>query len=353
MGIVYAAQHLGTRRDVVLKVLRPQLVRDARLVDAFLKEADTVARLGHENIIDIYYGGRASDGLVFLAMERLEGRDLATVVREEGPLPWSRARGILLQVTSALGAVHEAGVVHGDIKPANIFLCARDDQRDFIKLLDFGAATFIKSMDVRDGTRLVMLTPEYAAPEHAGGRSPDVRSDVYSLGGVMYNVLTGSPPFGTGTAQEVMARHALEPLEPLGSRRPDLSITAAVETIVAKAMAKLPEDRYASMSEMADAFGKARFTTHVTPPPGAGSFFMEDPIVRQGQRRKVVAAAAIVLGFLLVVWSMVGLGRYLSSQVRAPRAGSSNAVSGDARPVVAPSGVRVKAREMDRRQRDK
>src|SRR5215471_4632505 len=134
VGGVYYAEHLLVNRKVALKVLQPDVARPA-MIDLFLEEARTVARIGHENVIDIFYGGRSPDGFVFLAMEYLEGVDLGEVLRREGTLRWDRARKILLQIAGALGAVHQHGIVHRDVKPDNVFLIERGGKSDFVKVL--------------------------------------------------------------------------------------------------------------------------------------------------------------------------------------------------------------------------
>src|SRR4051812_1988977 len=131
VGGVYFAEHLLVNRKIALKVLLPDLSRP-QLVDRFLEEARTVARIGHENVIDIFYGGRSPDGFVFLAMEYLDGTDLAEALAK-GPMPWERTRAILLQIAAALGAVHQHGIIHRDIKPGNVFLIQRNGNHDFVK----------------------------------------------------------------------------------------------------------------------------------------------------------------------------------------------------------------------------
>jgi serine/threonine protein kinase len=257
MGSVYVADHLLVNRKVALKVLLPD-VASPEVIDMFLEEARTVARIGHENVIDIFYGGRSPDGFVFLAMEQLEGVDLAAVLRAEGTLPWDRARKILLQMAGALGAVHRHGIVHRDIKPENVFLIHRGTEKEFVKLLDFGVAKVAAGggKDTAQGT--VTGTPEYMAPEQGQAGTIDQRSDIYALGCVMYHMLTGGPPFAGGTIVQIITRHLTETPMPPSLRRPDLTISAEMDAVVMRALEKDPARRYQDMAAFAAAIEQCR-----------------------------------------------------------------------------------------------
>jgi len=258
VGSVYFADHLLVNRKVALKVLLPDVSRP-KMVDLFLEEARTVARIGHENVIDIFYGGRSPDGFVFLAMEYLEGVDLARVVHEQGAMPWDRARGILLQVAHALGAVHQHGIIHRDVKPGNVFLIDRDGRHDFVKVLDFGVAKVVASTrETETGQGMVTGTPEYMAPEQALADRIDHRADIYSLGCVMYELVTGETPFTAGTILQMLAKHVNDVPEPPSARRPDLDISAEIDAIVMRALEKDPDRRWPDMAAFADALDRCR-----------------------------------------------------------------------------------------------
>ena len=309
IGRVYLAEHIGTNREVALKVLLPEFAGNLQLVDTFLDEARTVSRLGHENIIDIYYGGRSSEGYAFLVMEHLKGLDLADTLNETGPLPWDRCRPILVQIAGALSTVHEHGVLHGDIKPANLFLVNDGKRRDFIKVLDFGVAKALGlGRDRPPDDRVPILgTPQYIAPEQVLARSTvDARADLYSLGVVMYQMLTGTVPFTAETPLAIISKHAYEAPVPPRTLRPDLEIPPSVEAVVLRALAKEPDRRWRDMKEMGEAIGRARLGAlppPSTPPPSSRSeqFKMNDPVVLRTRRRRqrvivgVVAAAALAL----------------------------------------------------------
>jgi hypothetical protein len=258
IGGVYYAEHLLVNRKVALKVLLPDAT-SPEMVDLFLEEARTVARIGHENVIDIFYGGRSPDGFVFLAMEYLEGVDLGHVLRTEGSLRWDRARKILLQITGALGAVHQHGIVHRDIKPENVFLIERGGQRDFVKLLDFGVAKVAVGSAIRDTDQgRVSGTPEYMAPEQAQAGRVDKRADVYALGCVMYHMITGAPPFRAPSILQVLGKHVGEaPMLP-SLRRPDLTISAEMDALVMRALEKDPAARWPDMAALGAAIESCR-----------------------------------------------------------------------------------------------
>jgi serine/threonine-protein kinase len=258
VGGVYFAEHLLVNRKVALKVLLPDAARP-RMVDLFLEEARTVARIGHENVIDIFYGGRSPDGFVFLAMEYLEGVDLAHVVRAQGALPWDRARNILLQIAAALGAVHQHGIVHRDVKPENVFLVEREGRSDFVKVLDFGVAKVVAGAgEAQTGQGTVSGTPEYMAPEQALAEKVDQRADIYSLGCVMYEMVTGEPPFRAASILHLLSKHLQEKPTPPSLRRPDLEISAEMDAVVMRALEKDPERRWPDMAAFAEAIDRCR-----------------------------------------------------------------------------------------------
>jgi serine/threonine protein kinase len=304
IGRVYLAEHLGTQREVALKVLLPEFAGNLQLVDTFLEEARTVSRLGHENIIDIYYGGRSSEGYAFLVMEHLKGLDLADTLSQTGPMPWERCRRILLQIVSALETVHRHGVLHGDIKPANLFLVDDGGRRDFVKVLDFGVAKAVGLGRQRpaDDRVPILGTPQYIAPEQVLARSTvDARADLYSLGVVMYQMLTGTVPFTAETPLAIISKHAYEPPVPPRTLRPDLDIPQSVEAVVLRALEKEPDRRWKDMREMGDAISRTRLMRGPFDPPDPVSsrqFRMSDPAVLRGKRRRqrlmVVMGAALI-----------------------------------------------------------
>lgn len=251
MGAVYRAEQLTLGKPVAIKVLRPEYAHREIYVRRFLREARTASMIGHRNVVEVTDLGQADGGRVYLVMEYLQGEDLATLIRQRGRVGWARARRILLQTVRALKAAHAKGVIHRDIKPANIFL-AKDDDGDFVKVLDFGTAKVANPLtdpsDALTSSHQMIGTAMYMAPEQALGKTVDARSDVYSLGAVAYQLLTGRAPFAGTTALDVLMRRINQPPPRLRLLVPEL--TASVEHLVQRAMARDPEDRFGTMGEL-------------------------------------------------------------------------------------------------------
>lgn len=247
MGAVFEATQIALGRRVAVKVLNPQLARDRNHVERFRREAQAASNLRHRNIVDVIDFGEAGD-LVFYAMEYLEGEDLSALLARVGRMRWAEARPLLLQVVRALRAAHDKGVIHRDVKPANVFLIADDDGARQVKVLDFGIAKVLAVGDGQTLTRSDELfgSVKYMAPEQADGRSVDARTDVYAVGVLAYRMMTGQVPFEDDNAFRVLMRHQSEPPVPPRSRDPD--VPEAVEQLILRALAKAPEDRYPSMA---------------------------------------------------------------------------------------------------------
>jgi serine/threonine protein kinase len=261
MGAVYQAEHALIEKRVALKVLFQDLTRRPDLVMRFLQEAKSASRIRQENVIDISDFGQSADGLVYIAMEFLDGQDLGKTLRAEKSIPWLRTRPILMQITKALRAAHAQGIIHRDMKPENVYLVQREGKVDFVKVLDFGIAKVV-SADDNEGPRLTQTgmifgTPEYMSPEQAQGHPPDHRLDVYAVGCIMYHMLTGSVPFTADSFMGILTKHLLEPAVPPRKRRPDLDIPAEVEAICLRAMEKDREKRWPDMDAFYRALGAA------------------------------------------------------------------------------------------------
>jgi serine/threonine protein kinase len=258
MGSVYLAEHVVIEKKFALKVLAPELARRSDLVARFLQEARSASRIGHENVIDIMDFGQSPDGLVYIAMEFLDGKDLGEIVRSKGAMQWTEARDIVLQICRALRAAHDKGIVHRDMKPENIFLIQREGQPHFVKILDFGIAK-VMGLDP-NGPRLtrtgmIFGTPEYMAPEQAEGKDTDHRADIYAVGCIMYHLLTGQTPFVAESFMTMLTKHLMEEPVPPSARRPDLVITPEMDGLVLKALEKDREKRWQSMAELLEAVG--------------------------------------------------------------------------------------------------
>jgi serine/threonine-protein kinase len=255
MGAVYLAEHPQIGKKVALKVLHSEFSANAEVTKRFFNEARAVNDIGHPNIVDIIdYGviqaGPGREQLVYFIMEYLAGGTLSQLIRTEAPLPPERAFGIAMQVADALAASHRTGIVHRDLKPDNIILQTRGRDRDIVKLLDFGIAKLSGDMQGSSRTRtgIVMGTPAYMSPEQCEGRgNVDFRTDVYALGIVLYEMLTGRVPFIGEGYGEILVQHLTQrPVPPSQFRM----LPAHVEVVVLKALEKRMELRYPTMDEM-------------------------------------------------------------------------------------------------------
>ncbi|WP_123784131.1 serine/threonine-protein kinase [Corallococcus macrosporus] len=249
MGKVYRARQLSLDKVVVLKVLRHTLLSDERTVARFQREAKAASRLNHPNSISVLDFGQAEDGALYIAMEYVAGQDLHQILSREWPLNEGRVVRIVSQVLSALSDAHGAGVIHRDLKPENIMVEPRRNEPDFVKVLDFGIAKITDSTD--DGPALtragfVCGTPEYMSPEQARGSQLDHRSDLYAVGVILYQLMTGLLPFESDSAVGFATKHLTEEPPPPTRRRPDARISPAMERLILRALSKNPADRPAS-----------------------------------------------------------------------------------------------------------
>ena len=253
MGTVYEAQQIKLERLVALKVLLPEFAAKETAAKRFEREARAASSIDHRNVVKILDFGHLPTGELYYTMELLQGRDLSQLLRETGALPWSRAGWIILQVVRAFAAIHAQGIVHRDIKPANCFLLdpKAGDEPDYVKILDFGIANLQE-----EGTKVTALTGAsdiigsvlYMAPEQITADHVDARTDIYSLGVMMYELLTGQVPFRESNMMKVMMAHQQQAPRPPHELAPDLPVE--VEQVILRALAKAPDDRFQSMAEI-------------------------------------------------------------------------------------------------------
>ena len=254
MGRVYRAEQSPLGRVCALKVVNGTLAgADPEYERRFKLEASTAAKLTHPNTVTVFDYGKTGDGIFFMAMELLEGRTLHKVLRDEGSLSPERASRVAAQICRSLREAHHHGVVHRDLKPANVFLVAHGDEPDFVKVLDFG---LVKSLDERPEEQLTqtgifMGSPKYMAPEQIEGHKVDARTDIYSLGIMMYEMLTGRPPFDKATSVKTLMAHVHEAPAALTIGAPGVS--PALEDLVLRCLSKQPTDRPSSMEEVLSA----------------------------------------------------------------------------------------------------
>ena len=258
MGSVYKAEQPDMNRHVAVKILHPRYLSRPDLVSRFRREARAMSHLSHPNTARVFLYGQLDDGACYFVMEYLEGRNLAQTVRAEGPMEPLRAIHIMKQVCAALDEAHRAGIIHRDLKPENIFLTTQGGIQDFPKVLDFGLAK-VTEKQMRPGSMIltregmVFGTPEFMSPEQAQGKPLEPNSDVYSLGVILYELLTGKLPFDAKQPLEFIQLHVNARPIPLSERAPNISFPAGLEAVVMKTMEKRPEDRYSTAQEFADA----------------------------------------------------------------------------------------------------
>ncbi|MCK6552556.1 serine/threonine protein kinase, partial [Myxococcota bacterium] len=246
MGVVFRARQLSVGRDVAIKILLRQLAHDPQAILRFENEARIVSRLRHPNTIRLYDCQRTEEGDLFFVTELLSGKPLSELLATEGRLTIDRALGITDQICRSLAEAHASGIVHRDLKPANVFI-DRIGLDDVVKVLDFGIAKNIESAGNITRTGGVNGTPAYMSPEQVLAKPIDARSDLYSLGIVLYEMLSGAPPFQSPSFVELLLKHVQEPPRPLRETIPELEVPDALEALLAAMLAKSPDDRPASV----------------------------------------------------------------------------------------------------------
>ncbi|MDH5804101.1 MAG: serine/threonine protein kinase [Gemmatimonadota bacterium] len=251
MGAVYLGEHVKMGRKSAIKVISSSMADDADSIARFNREAANAARINHHNVCGIYDFGETPDGVVYLAMEFIEGEALTDLIEREGALSPRRAGLILRQAAEALAAAHELGIVHRDLKPDNIMIAKGRDGSDLVKVVDFGIAKAMGGDQDQQVTKtgLVVGTPEYMSPEQLAGDQVDGRSDIFSLALVLFRMLTGVLPFQADTAQEVMIKRLTDDPLRLNEARPGGNFPPALQQAMDRALEKMPNDRYAEASQ--------------------------------------------------------------------------------------------------------
>src|SRR5580693_7313668 len=237
MAEVYRARDRLLDRPVALKVLFPELSIDRSFVERFRREAQAAANLSHPNIVPVFDWGEDT-GTYFIVMEFIDGRPLSSILKSAGPLSPERTADVGAHVAAALGYAHKHGVIHRDVKPGNVLITDEGQ----VKVTDFGIARAINTEESLTQTGAVMGTATYFSPEQAEGVGVDSRSDIYSLGVVLFEMVTGRPPFLGESPVAVASKHVRDQPPPLRSLRP--TVPADLEAVIAKAMAKVPDQRY-------------------------------------------------------------------------------------------------------------
>jgi serine/threonine-protein kinase len=335
MGRVYEAHHVDIGRRVAIKVLHASFHAAADMVERFRREARAASKIGHGNIVDVTDSGTTRDGSFYFVMEYLDGPNLEELILRDGALPVERALLIAAQITRALEAAHAAEIIHRDLKPANVMLVNRKGEEDYVKVLDFGIS---KDLDLAVGNRNAALTspnvaigtPAYMSPEQAAGKPSDALTDVYAVGGLIYEMLTGRAPCEGEDAMDVLRKKATEDPPPIGSVRQGLP--REVERMVMRALARMPRERHPSMAAFKEAVlaclgavgGTANGLLTPTPPPLVHPTEMR-PVSTARVRRARIARSAVTATLAGAALAAVGLYLYFD---RAGGAPTSAAIAG-------------------------
>ncbi len=264
MGAVYRAQHTMMRKELAIKVLRPELGGLDEFVRRFEREADSVSRLAHPNIISVTDFGRTGTGALFLVMELLAGQSLTSAIAR-GPMPSARALSIIRQILRALHHAHGSGVVHRDLKPDNVMLVELGDETDVVKILDFGIAKVTEpeaGKETLTQAGVIFGTPEYLSPEQALGESVDARADLYAAGVILFEMLTGRRPFDSEDKIKILSMHLSQPPPRPSVVAPRADIAPAFERVVLQALEKSRERRFEDAAAFLQALDDA---AHQTP----------------------------------------------------------------------------------------
>ena len=324
MGCVYLAEHISIRRPLALKLLHPEVEGIDEINQRFEREAFAIGRMNHPNCVNVSDFGQLEDGTLYMVLELLDGVLLSDLLERDRCVPWRRTLHIGRHVLSALDYAHKAGIIHRDIKPENVILVDQDGDRDFAKILDFGIAKLRDDVHPEESTGILandsrltqhgvtIGTPTYVAPEQAYGQPIDGRADLYALSVMMYEMITGEPPFDADEVGALLRMHVSHPVPPLAEVAPAVQVPPEVEALIMRGLAKQPDERIPSAQsylaqintvlegvdeEHGDQEEAASGLRHIPARVGRGLSQTVTPVVVRvaSTHRKVKLAAAIVL----------------------------------------------------------
>ncbi len=335
MGKVYLAEHIGLRKKVAIKVLHSDLLVSEETLQRFQREGIAAGKFNHPNAIQIFDFDRV-EGLCYLAMEYVQGRTLNDWLRENGPLEPAVAVSVVLQILGALGEAHEQGIVHRDLKPDNVMVLRGASGGLSVKVLDFGLSKLVdRPLNASLVTQIgrIMGTPLYMAPEQANGQEVDHRTDLYAVGLVLYECLTGRPPFQGTSITEIIVKQATQPPPSIFEANPSLGVPVGLEDVIRRALEKAPEQRFQSAADMMAALESVDLAV-LASPRGAARRHAAPPTPRPAPRtadgatprtwsklvRGLLVLAAVVIGIaaLGALWPGAGGGSTLATSA-APR----------------------------------
>ncbi|MEW5742972.1 MAG: protein kinase [Myxococcota bacterium] len=328
MGSVFKVEHARMGKLAALKLLRPDHALDKGLKARFLQEARVVARLSHPNTVQVFDSGELEDGSLFITMEYVPGKDLAWHLKAHGPMSEDKALAIGIQLLASLQEAHEAGIIHRDLKPANVMLVRRRKSgEDQVKLLDFGIAKLQEAEGRKSTTGDFIGTPAYMSPEQIRGEALDARSDLYSLGALLFELVTGRQLYVGPNPISVVTQHTGSPVPRIGDVAPQSNVTQAFEAVVRKALAKDPADRYRDAEQMRAALEALRrqmggHTNNYTPMPTelADKMLSREDFDRfeRNLRLQRTVAPLLALG-VVVALAVGGWHLYRRQHVEGPR----------------------------------
>jgi len=345
MGRVYLGEHVKMNRQCAIKVMNPSLVNDTESLQRFAREASNAARILHPNVAAVFDYGEM-DKIVYLVMEFVDGEPLSTILAREGTLEPRRAIEIARQIADGLHGAHELGIVHRDLKPDNVIVARTRSGKEVPKVVDFGIAKALSEapQDALTRSGLVIGTPEYMSPEQLLGDPVDARADIYSLGCILYQMITGVAAFAGDTREQMIRRRLHE--TPPHVRDVEPSLPGRLDTLIVHMLARSPDDRLASAAEVRDQLDPAlalggwdpRVITAPTPyraTPADGldeSTQPTQPIPQQRMgRRSIVTAAS-----MLVALAIAGVALYTSQQKREQTAATAQKTPADTTPAATP-----------------
>ena len=320
MGRVYVAEHVALGRKSAVKVINPSLANSAEAITRFNREAANASRINHPNVAQIYDFGE-SDGVLYLAMEYIEGEPLATTIERLGPMSPQRAANIINQVADALAAAHLMGIVHRDLKPENIMIGRRHDGGDWVKVVDFGIAKTMESERSQNVTTagVSLGTPEYMSPEQFAGDKLDHRTDIYSLALVLFNMLTGQLPYPKVTSKETLVKRLTTQPAALAEVRPDMPWPPGLQTALDRALAPDASERYSRVTDFAADVVRAGERTPVltnakvtTTEPTPVSVPEQLPVVKQEPKRQPIWP---IFAWLILL-AAIGTGVYYRNEIQ-------------------------------------
>ncbi len=250
MGVVYQAKHVVLGKPLAMKVLRADVSKDDEIITRFRQEAQSASAIGSPHIIDISDFGQLPDGSTYFVMEFLDGQELTSLIEDDEAISNQRAVKIAMQLCDALGAAHDAGIVHRDMKPDNVFLIRRMGDDDFVKVLDFGIAKVGGANSKLTKAGQVFGTPHYMSPEQCAGQAVDRRTDIYALGVILYEMVCGQVPFDADNLMGILTKHIYEQPIPPHTLPPPVNVDPGLEAVILKCLSKSTDTRYQTMAEV-------------------------------------------------------------------------------------------------------